>query len=139
MFRPPQSDDWGVLSAGPGWPVRTPFGLLVPALAAVVPATKRGVRCLTLVGPRICCRVGGTGDLPVEALFPRSQERFELASSGRPRVLRIDAVGRPPHGDFADKCRARVTSWCSPDWHGVTSEGVIFDLVGEVGDELGSL
>ena len=78
--------------------------------------------------------------MPVEALFPEGRERFELASSsGWSRVLGIDAVGGPPHCDFADEGCARVTSRCSPDWLGVTLAGVVLDLVGEVGDQLGSL
>ena len=72
------------------------------------------------------------GDIPVEALFPAGRECFELGSSGWPRVLGIDAVGGPPHRDFADEGGARVTSrWC-PDWLGVTLAGVILDLVGDV-------
>ena len=78
--------------------------------------------------------------MPVEALFPQGRERFELASSsGWSRVLGIDAVGGPPHCDFADEGAARVTSRCSPDWLGVTLAGVVLDLAGEVGDQLGSL
>jgi hypothetical protein len=79
------------------------------------------------------------GDMPVEALFPEGRERFELGSSGWSRVLRIDAAGGPPHRDFADEGGARVASRCSPDWRAVTLAGVGLDLVGEVGDELGSL
>ena len=44
-----------------------------------------------------------------------------------------------PHCDFADEGGARVSSRCSPDWRGVTLAGVVLDLVGEVGDQLGSL
>ena len=78
--------------------------------------------------------------MPVEVLFPEGRERFELASSsGWSRVLGIDAVGGPPHCDFADEGGARVASRCSPDWLGVTLAGVVLDLVGEVGDQLGSL
>ena len=62
-----------------------------------------------------------------------------MGSSGWSRVLGIDAVGGPPHCDFAEKCGARVSSWCSPDWLGVTSAGVVLNLGGEVGDQLGSL
>ena len=129
----------GGLAAGCGRPVRTPFGCLVRALAVVVPASKCGVCCLSLVGPRICWRVGGMRDIPVEALFPQGRERFELGSSGWSRVLGIDAVGGPPHCDFADEGGARVASRWSPDWLGVTLAGVVLDLVGEVGDQLGSL
>ena len=78
--------------------------------------------------------------MPVEALFPQGRERFELGSSGWSRVLGIDAVGGAPHCDFADKCCARVASRCSsPDRLRVTLAGVVLDLVGEVGDQLGSL
>ena len=53
MFRAQWSDDWGVLSTGRGRPARTSSGLLVRALPAVVPASRCGVCCLSLVGPRI--------------------------------------------------------------------------------------
>jgi hypothetical protein len=62
-----------------------------------------------------------------------------LGSSGWSRVLGIDAVGGAPHCDFADEGGARVAlRWC-PDWLGVTLAGLVLDLVGEVGDKLGSL
>jgi hypothetical protein len=100
----------GVLSAGRGRPARTPFALLVWALPVVVPASKCGVCRLSLIGPRICWRVGGRRDISVEALFPQDRERFELGSSGWSRVFGIDAIGSPPHCDFADQGDARVTS-----------------------------
>src|SRR4029453_17700399 len=110
-----------LLAAGGGRPVRPPFGCLVWALPVVVPASKCGVCCLSLVGPRACWRVGGTGDVPVEALFPEGRKRFELGSSGWSWVWGIDAVGGAPHGDFADEGGAGVTArWC-PDWLGVPS------------------
>jgi hypothetical protein len=112
---------------------------VVRALPVVVPVSRCGESCLSLVGPRICWRVGGTCDIPVEALFPEGRERFELGSSGWLRVLGIDAVGGPPHCDFADEGAARVTFRCSPGWRVVSLVGVILDLVAEVTDELGSL
>jgi hypothetical protein len=128
----------GVLSAGRGRPAGSPFGGLVLALLAVV-AAECGACGLSLVGPGISRRLGGTREIPVEALFPQGRERFELGSSGWSRVLGIDAVGGAPHCDFTDKCCARVASrWC-PDWLGVTLAGVVLDLVDEVGDELGPL
>jgi hypothetical protein len=77
--------------------------------------------------------------MPVEAFFPQGGERFELGSSGWAWVLGIDAVGGPPHRDFADERGAQLASRCSPDWRAVTLAGVILNLVGEVGDELGPL
>ena len=139
MFGAPRFDNWGVLSAGCGRPARTTFGFLVRALAMVVPASKCTVRCLPLVAPRICWRVGGTGDMPVEALFPQGRKRFELSSSGWSWILGIDAVGGPPYCNVADEGGARVASRRCPDWLGFTLAGVILDQVGEVGDQLGSL
>jgi hypothetical protein len=135
MLRAP--DLTTVLSAGRGRPARKPFAV-VRALP-VAAWTKCGASGLTLVGPRSCWRVGGTRDIPVEALFPEGRERFELGSSGWSRVLGIDAVGGPPHCDFADEGGARMASRCSPDWLGVALAGAVLDLAGEVGDELGSL
>jgi hypothetical protein len=103
-----------------------------------VVAAKCGACCLSLVGPRICWGVGGTSDIPVEALFPEGRKRFELGSSARAQVLGIDAVGGPPHCDFADEGGARMASRCSPDWWHVTLAGVVLNLIGEVDDELGS-
>ena len=127
-----------VLSAGRGRPAWTSFGFLVRALPVVVPASRCGGRCLSLVAPCICWRVGGTRDMPVEVLFPERRERFEVGSSGWSRVLGIDAVGGAPHCDFTKEGGARVTFRCSPDWLVVALAGVVLDLAGEVGDELGS-
>jgi hypothetical protein len=77
--------------------------------------------------------------MPVEALFPQVQKRFELAPSGGSRVLGIDADGGAPHCDFADESGARVVSRYSPGWRALTLAGVILDPAGEVGDQLGSL
>jgi hypothetical protein len=77
--------------------------------------------------------------MSVEALFPQGRERFELGSSGWSRVLGIDAVGGPPHCDFTNEGAARVASRRCPDWLDITSAGVMLDLLGEVGDQFGSL
>jgi hypothetical protein len=102
VFGAPRFDDWGVLSAGCGRPAGTPFGFLVRALPDV-PWTECGASCVWLVGPRICGRVGGTRDIPVEALFPQGRKHFELGSSGWSWILGIDAVGGSPHCDFANE------------------------------------
>ena len=76
--------------------------------------------------------------MPLESLFPQGGGCIELASSsGWSRVLRIDAVGGPPHRDFANE-GGGMTSRCSPDWRPLTVADVILDLLGEVGDKLGS-
>ena len=77
--------------------------------------------------------------MPVEALFPQGRKHFELSSSGWSWILGIDAVGGPPHCNVADEGGARVASRCSPYWGAANLVGMILDLVGEVGDKLGSL
>ena len=77
--------------------------------------------------------------MPIELLFPEGRARFEVGSSGWPRVLGTDVVGSTPHCEFADEGGAQVASrWC-PDWLGFTLAGVVLELVGELGDQLGSL
>src|SRR5215212_11160583 len=51
----------------------------------------------------------------------------------------MDAVGGPPHSDFADEGEVQVSARCSPDWLAVTLAGPVVELGGEVGDHLGSL
>jgi hypothetical protein len=76
--------------------------------------------------------------MPVEALFPLGGGCLDLASSsGWSRVSEVDAVGGSPHCDFANE-GGGVASGCSPGWRSVTLEDVTLDLVGEVGDKLGS-
>jgi hypothetical protein len=91
-----------LLSAGRRRAAWTLFGLLVSALPVLLPASKCGVCCLSLVGPRVRWRVGGMGDMPVEALFPEDgRECLKLASSSDwSWILGIDAVGGPPYCDF---------------------------------------
>ena len=58
--------------------------------------------------------------MPVESLFPQGGGCIELApSSGWSRVRRIDAIGGPPHCDFANQGRG-ITSRSSPGWRAVT-------------------
>ena len=77
--------------------------------------------------------------MPVETLFPQRWKCFEWGSSGWPWVLGVDAIGGPPHGDFANECSARAASRQSPEWLIVGSGGEVSNLAGEVGDVLCSL
>jgi hypothetical protein len=121
-----------VLSDRRGRPARTPFGLLVRAPPVVVPASKDGVCCLPLIGHRIYWQVGGTRDIPVEALFPQGGGCLELASSSLVAGLGNRCRWQRARPRFPGGLPVR------PDWLGVTLAGAISDLVGEVGDQLGS-
>jgi hypothetical protein len=85
-----------MLAAGCGWPIRTVTGCSLPA----VTSAKCGTSCLSLVKPCVVGRIGGGCDMPVEALFPQGRQCFELGFSCWSRVLGIDAVSGPPHGDL---------------------------------------
>jgi hypothetical protein len=111
-----------------GPPARTPSALLVPALPDVA-WTECGASCVWLVDPRICWQVGGTRDIPVEALFPQGGGCLELASSSL-----VAGLGNRCRWQRA-RPRSRVASRCAPDWLDVTLAGAILDLVG---DQLGS-
>jgi hypothetical protein len=77
--------------------------------------------------------------MPVESLFPQGSGCIKLAaSSGRSRILGIDAVGGSPYCDFANE-GGGMTSGCSPGWRAVALAEVILNLAGEVGDQPGSL
>ena len=78
--------------------------------------------------------------MPVESLFPQGGGGIKLAAnSGWSRVLGIDAVSGPPHGDFANEGEARAASLRCPGWRPLMLAGVVLDLLGEVGDQVGSL
>ena len=78
--------------------------------------------------------------MPVESLFPQGGSCIKLASAGWSRVLGIDAVSGSPHCDFANKSGVGMTSGCRPRLAGRRRVAeVILNLVGEVGDKLGSL
>ena len=54
-------------------------------------------------------------------------------------VVGVDAVGGPPHGDFTDEGGAQRSARRRPCRLGCVVEGVVADVMGEVGDQLGSL
>ena len=78
--------------------------------------------------------------MPVELLFPLGGGGIKLASfSGWSRILGIDAGSGSPHSDSANEGDARVASRRCPGWRPLMLAGVVLDLLGEVGDKLGSL
>ena len=54
-------------------------------------------------------------------------------------VVRGDAIGGPPHRDFADEGGAQFSARRCPCGLGGVVEGVSSNVMGELGDQLGSL
>ena len=83
-------------------------------------------------------RVGaGLGDALVEALSPFDRRSLKLCWSGGSMVVGVDAVGGPPHRDVTDEGGAQRSARRRPCRLGGVVEGVVADVMGEVGDQLG--
>ena len=129
-----------LLSAGRGRPARTPFGFLVWALPVVVQR---------LSAVRAACRSSALASAggSVERAISRSRRCFQRAasvSSWPPPPVGRGSWGLMPLAarHTAISPMRAVLGWlpggAQAGW-AVTLAGVVLDLVGEVGDQLGSL
>ena len=111
-----------------------------PVVLMVVPPTLQGSGCGLPPGAIQTGRVGaGMGDALVEALSPFDRSSLKLCRSRGSMVAGVDAVGGPPHGDFTDDGGAQFSARRRPCGLGGVVEGVSSNVVGELGDQLGSL
>ena len=111
-----------------------------PAVLIVVLATLQGSGSRLPPGGIQTGRVGaGLGDALLEALSPFDRRRLQLCGSGGSMVVGVDAVGGPPHGDVTDEGGAQLSARRRPCGLGAVVEGVVSDVLGEVGDQLRSL
>jgi hypothetical protein len=62
-----------------------------------------------------------------------------LCCSGWSSVVGVDAVGGPPDGDFTDEPDVQVSTRRRPNRLDAVGAGVVSNVLGEVGDQLGSL
>jgi hypothetical protein len=62
-----------------------------------------------------------------------------LCRSGGSAVVGVDAVGGPTDGDFTDECDVRVSARRRPNGLDAVVAGVVSNVLGEVGDQVGSL
>ena len=79
------------------------------------------------------------GDALVEVLSPFDRSSLELCGSGGSLVVGVDAVGGPPHRDLTDEGGAQFSAGRCPCRLDGVVEGVVADVVGEFGDQLGPL
>ena len=79
------------------------------------------------------------GDALVEALSRFDRGSLQLWRSRGSMVAGVDAVAGPPHCDVADEGGAQLSARQCPCRLGGVVEGVAADVMGEVGDQAGSL
>ena len=111
-----------------------------PVVLMVVQATLPGSGCSLPPGGIQTGGVGaGLGDALLQTVSPFDRRSLKLSGSGGPRVVGVDVVGGPPHGDGTDKAGAQFSAGRCPCGLGGVVEGVVADVLGEVGDQPGSL
>src|SRR5215212_5956807 len=81
--------------------------------------------------------VAGLGDPSIEMLLPFGRRGRQLFWSGGAAVIGVDAIGGPPYGDFANESGAHRTALRHPMGLSAVVVGVMSNVVGEVGDQLG--
>jgi hypothetical protein len=82
---------------------------------------------------------GFVGDGSVEVLSPEICSGLELSSAGCSWVVCVDAVRCAPNGDLLEQAGARAAVRGCPGGCSVGAAGLFSDVVGEAGDELGTL
>jgi hypothetical protein len=106
----------------------------------IVLATLQGSGCSSPPRAILTGRVGaGLGDALVEAVPPFDRLSLHLSWSGGSMVVRVDAVGGPPHGDFTDEGGAQRSARRCPWGLVCVVDGVVSDVLGQFGDQLGPL
>ena len=111
-----------------------------PVVLIVVLATLQGTGCSLPPAGIQTGRVGaGMGDALLEALSPFDRISLQLFGSRGSMVVRVDAVGGPPHRGFTDESGAQFSARRYPCRLSCVVEGVASNVVGELGDQPGSL
>jgi hypothetical protein len=81
--------------------------------------------------------VAGVADASIEMLLPFGRSGRQLFWSGGAAVVGVDAIGGPPHSDFTKEGGAQRTALRHPMGLSAVVVGVMSNVVGEVGDQLG--
>src|SRR5688572_11609131 len=108
-----------------------------PAVWMVLLATWESSRCsLSSWGIEAAELGTGTGDAQLEALSPFDRSKPKLFGSSGSRVVGVDAICGPPHGDFTDEAGAQASARRCPRGLSGVVKGVASDVMGELGDQL---
>jgi hypothetical protein len=81
--------------------------------------------------------VASAADASIEMLLPFGRSGRHLFWSGGAAVMGVDAIGGAPYGDFANESGAQRTALRRPMGLSAVVVGVMSNVVGEVGDQLG--
>jgi hypothetical protein len=74
--------------------------------------------------------VAGVGDASIEMLLPFGRSGRQLYWSGGAGVVRVDAIGGPPHGDFTNESGAQRAALRHPRGLSAVVAGVMSNVVG---------
>ena len=109
----------------------------LPAVSIFVAATFKGGTNSLPQEIHVGRVVAGVGDASVEMLLPFGRTGRQLFWSGGAAVVGVDATGGPPHSDFTNESGAQRTALRHPMGLSAVVVGVMSNVVGEVGDQLG--
>jgi hypothetical protein len=110
---------------------------VLPVVSILVTATFKGGTKSLPSEIHVGRVVPGVGDASVEVLLPFGRSGRQLLWSGGAAVAGVDAVGGPPYGGFANESGAQRTVLRHPMGLSAVVVGVMSNVVGEVGDQLG--
>ncbi len=113
------------------------LGWALPVVPIFVTATFKGGTNSLPPEIQVGRVVASVGDASIEMLLPFGRSGRQLFWSGRAAVMGVDAIGGPPHGDFTNESGAQRTVLRHPMGLSAVVGGVMSNVVGEVGDQLG--
>lgn len=113
------------------------LGWALPVVSIFVTATFKGGTNSLPPEIHVGRVVAGLGDASIEMLLPFGRSGRQLFWSGGAAVVGVDAIGGPPHGDFINERGAQRTVLRHPMGLSAVVVGVLSNVVGEVGDQLG--
>jgi hypothetical protein len=109
-------------------------GRFGPVLSIFVPAITCGCSRRALWNVTTDAVVAALGETSVEVVLPEGRGCLQLCCPGWSWVVGVDAVGGPPHRDFAHDGKVRAAARRRPHRLGIILAGVTSDPIGEAGN-----
>jgi hypothetical protein len=123
-----------LLWSGAGWRVRMDRGRFGPVRSIFVPAITFGCSRRALWNVTTDAVLAAVGETSVEVVLPEGRGCLQLCCPGWSWVVGVDAIGCPPHRDFAHDGKVRAAARRRPHRLGIILAGVTSDPIGEAGN-----